>query len=172
MRHIKNGGSLCYPTNHPSFITRAWPKVTSVSSSSATRSGGAAAKAAATWAALAGPARLASAPRTAHRGASFALLQKKAFAFLAKHLPVLGPVTALPGLQHEAAAAVEVDPFGGAMRQRHGLLEDIGVVGSVGHRRIRPRDIEDVAQLRKEELVVGALGRAGGFPARDEWLNG
>ena len=58
MRHIKNGGSLCYPTNHPSFITRAWPSVTSVSSSSATRSGGAAAKAAATWAAIAGQASL------------------------------------------------------------------------------------------------------------------
>ena len=58
------------------------------------------------------------------------------------------------------------------LAQRHGLLKDIGIVGFVRRGRIGARDIEDVAQLGKEELVVGALGRAGGLPARDEGLNG
>ena len=107
----------------------------------------------------------------AHRGAPFAGLQP-ALGFLRKRRPRLGPVAALFGLQHEAAAAVEVDPLRCTMRQRHGLLEDIGVVGPVGCGGVRARDVEDIAQLGKEELVVGVLGRAGGLPACDEGLNG
>ena len=111
----------------------------------------------------------AAVPRTAVP--RFARLQP-ALGFLRKRRPRLGPVAALLGLQHEAAAAVQVDALGGAVGQRHGLLEDIGVVGAVGRGRIGARDVEDVAQLGKEELVVGALGRAGGLPARDEGVNG
>ena len=107
----------------------------------------------------------------AHRSAPFARLQP-ALGFLRKRRPRLGPVAALLGLQHEAAAAIEVDALRCTMRQRHGFLEDIGVVGPVGCGGVRARDVEEVAQLRKEELVVGALGRAGGLPACDEGVNG
>ena len=77
-------------------------------------------------------------------------------------------VAALLGLEHEPAAAVQVDAANRAMRQRHGLLEDVGVVRLVVHRRVRPRQVERIAQLGEEELVIGALGRAGGGPAGDE----
>jgi len=56
-----------YPTNRPSAVWRAWPSVTSVSSNSVTQSGGAAAKAAATWAALAWPDRSGSPARRARQ---------------------------------------------------------------------------------------------------------
>ena len=81
-------------------------------------------------------------------------------------------VAPLLGLQHEAPLLVEVDPAGaregGAVAEGDGPLEDVGVVPIVGLGRFGARDPEEVAQFGEEELVVGALGRAGGLPAAEE----
>jgi hypothetical protein len=51
-------------------------------------------------------------------------------------------------------------------------LEDIGVVRRVGLRRFGLGQVEQVAQLGDEKLVVGALRSAGGLPAGDEVFDG
>jgi hypothetical protein len=49
-----------------------------------------------------------------------------------------------------------------------GAFEDVSVGAVVWKRGVGARDGEDVAKLGKEELVVGAFGGAGGFPAANE----
>ena len=81
-------------------------------------------------------------------------------------------VAALFGLQYEAAAAVQIDAAGRAVGQRHRFFEHVRVRRVVGRGRMRPLDLQHVAQLGEEELVVGALRRSGGLPAGDEGGDG
>ena len=87
------------------------------------------------------------------------------------YLASFANIATLLGLQHEAAAAVEVNAAGRAVGQRHRFLEDIGVGSLVGRGWIGAVHLQHVAQLGEERLAVGALGRAGGTPARDEGGN-
>ena len=70
------------------------------------------------------------------------------------------------GLQHEAAAAVEINAADGAMRQRRRLLENVGVGALVGRGGRGALNLQHVGQLAEEELIIGALGRARSGPAR------
>ena len=78
-------------------------------------------------------------------------------------------VHALFGFEHKGARAVEVDVFGGAaIGVFDGALEHIGVaLGDLGGG-VGMRHVEQVAELDQEALVVGALRRGGGAPARDK----
>lgn len=52
--------------------------------------------------------------------------------------------------------------------QRDLALEDVDVALGVANRRGWPGDVEDVAQLAQEQILVGPLGRARGGPLGDE----
>ena len=69
-------------------------------------------------------------------------------------------------LTNRTAPFVEVDPPGGvgaiAVVEADGAFEDVGVLGTVGPGRLGAGDVEHVAQLGQEVLVVGPLGAAGG----------
>lgn len=78
--------------------------------------------------------------------------------------------------EDEAAALVEVDPAVGlravGVDEDDAAFEDVGVVIIFRHGRSRARDIEQLAELAEEELVIGAFGAAGFGPAVDEGLDG
>ena len=82
----------------------------------------------------------------------------------------------LLGLEHEGAAAVEVDEavVGAAvgLAHHHAALEHVGVVARVVASGVGARQAEEFAQLGEEELVVGALAAAGVLPAGDEGVEG
>jgi hypothetical protein len=82
----------------------------------------------------------------------------------------------LLGLAHERRAAVQVDEAAarGAVRvaHDHAALEDVGVVARVVARRVRHREAQQHAQLRQEQLVVGALRAPSLLPTTDERLDG
>ena len=56
--------------------------------------------------------------------------------------------------------------------QRHGFLEDVGVLGFGRRRGVGRGHIQHRAQLGQEKLIVGPLRRAGRVPAGDEALEG
>jgi len=74
--------------------------------------------------------------------------------------------------EHEAAATVAVDEAVAAAAvavcELNAALEHVSVVARVVARRVWRGAIEQRAQLTDEELVVRALGAAGGAPAADE----
>ena len=80
------------------------------------------------------------------------------------------------GLQHEAAALVEVNEAVVAAAIRlvddDAALEHIGVVTGVVAGRFRQWQAQQAAQLGEEQLVVGPLAAAGFCPALNEGLNG
>ena len=77
-----------------------------------------------------------------------------------------------PGVQHEIHAAVEIDvaavdgAFG--VVDIHAAFEDVGVFLRIGPGRLGAGQVEQLAQLGEEKLVVGALLAAGVAPAVDE----
>jgi hypothetical protein len=81
-------------------------------------------------------------------------------------------VAALLGFEREAAALVEIDAAGAAgavgVAEGDGALEDVGVAGVVGLARVRTRDVQEIAEFREEELIVGALGGGRALSARYE----
>src|SRR3546814_502153 len=88
----------------------------------------------------------------------------------------LAPLGALLGLQHEAAALVEVDEVGAVgpldAAHLHPPLEDVGVALLGLDRRLGLRRADEVAKLGQEELVVRALAAAGRGPALDKGFDG
>lgn len=54
----------------------------------------------------------------------------------------------------------------------HPVLEDIGVAGRIVAGRLRAGQVEELAELGQEELVVGPLPAAAVLPAFDEGLDG
>jgi hypothetical protein len=76
---------------------------------------------------------------------------------------------ALLGLQDEAAAFVEIDAADGdvavAVVHGDGALEDVGVVAIVGDGWLGTGDLEEIAEFREEQRLIGPLGGAGLFPA-------
>jgi len=86
-----------------------------------------------------------------------------------------GSIAALLGLEHEAAALVEVDASGGrgavGVLEGDGALEDIGVLGGFGLGWVGPRQVEPIAEFGEEKLAVGAFTCAGMFPALDEGVD-
>lgn len=80
------------------------------------------------------------------------------------------------GFEYEGAAPVAVGEVGRgaavAGNEGDAALEDVGVVGGVGARRVGLGQTEQFAQFADEELVVGALGAVGRLPAGDEGVDG
>jgi hypothetical protein len=76
------------------------------------------------------------------------------------------------GLEHETAALVQVNEpgtgFAVAVLERDRPLEDVGILAVVGRCRIGVGDVDQIAQLGNEKLVVGAFCRARAFPAFDK----
>ena len=84
-------------------------------------------------------------------------------------------LAALLGLQHEAAALVEVDPAAPVLLlagQDDRTLEDIVVAGAGGMGGVGRGDPDDRTQLGQEQRVIGALGPAfARLPTPDERLD-
>lgn len=84
----------------------------------------------------------------------------------------MGRVAALLGFKDEVGAAVEVDAAlrGGAVEvvEGDGFFEDVGVAVVFSAGGIGAGNVEEVAELGEEELVVGALGGSGLTPALGE----
>ena len=91
----------------------------------------------------------------------FLRVERRCFCLAREDQGVVLLLDALFRFEHEAAAFVEVDPFGrvGAVEviEADVAFEDVGVLAVVLHGRIGPRDFDDVAQFGEEELVVGPL---------------
>ncbi len=88
---------------------------------------------------------------------------------------LLQALGALLGLQHEAAALVEVDEVGrGRTVQASGrdlALEDVGIFALGLDGRIGGRDVDQRAELAQEHLTIRPLAAARRAPARDEGLD-
>ena len=82
---------------------------------------------------------------------------------------------ALLGFQNEAALFVQVDESGAGetagIAESYWPLEYVIVVATVRDGWIGTGDVEIVAQLRKEQLVIGSLGGGGVLPPLDEWVS-
>ena len=80
------------------------------------------------------------------------------------------------GFEHEVAALVAVDPprrgAAVAVPERDAALEDVGVVACVFPRRVGRGDVEQVAEVGDEELVVRQLRPVGVLPAGEEGFGG
>jgi hypothetical protein len=71
-------------------------------------------------------------------------------------------LAALLGLQGKAGPLVQVDPSGAggavAVVEGHRPLKDIVVLCVVGDGGVGSRDAENIAEFRKEQLIVGSFG--------------
>lgn len=80
----------------------------------------------------------------------------------------------LLGFEDKAAPPVEVyAPQAGcpvAILEHHPTLEDIGVCDGIVDGRIRPGNVEDVAQFCKEQLGVRPFRSLGSFPPSYEFI--
>ena len=86
------------------------------------------------------------------------------------------PEPRLLGFEDEAAAPVEVDARGGdgavPVRLLDGAFEDVVVAIRTGARRLRPRQIEHVAEFDQEKPVIGPLLPSfAALPAVDEGVD-
>jgi hypothetical protein len=79
------------------------------------------------------------------------------------------------GLEDKAGAAVEVDVPGGdaavGVTEGDGAFEDVGVFGAVRAGGVGAGDAEEIAELGKEEVLVGAFGAFGAVPAGEEGVD-
>jgi hypothetical protein len=82
----------------------------------------------------------------------------------------------LLGFDDGAGAPVAVDEAVAgaavAVAEDDAALEDVGVVAGVVARRVGLGQIEQLAEVGNEDLVIGALGAVGALPAGDELLGG
>jgi hypothetical protein len=78
-------------------------------------------------------------------------------------------------LHDEGVAAIQVDRAGAGRAIRVGepdrVFEPVVIARGIGGSRARPIDAQHVAQLRGEQLKVGALGGAGSGPTDDEGID-
>src|SRR5690242_18945308 len=78
----------------------------------------------------------------------------------------------LIGFEDEMGSLAKDDEVGGGgaigVGGGDGAIEDVVVFGIVGSGGVGEGEVEEVAQFREEELVVGAFGAAGGLPASGE----
>jgi hypothetical protein len=82
---------------------------------------------------------------------------------------------ALFRLQDKAPSLVQIDPprrvRAVQIVEQHVALEDVRIAGVVLDRRLRPGDLQHVAQFGEEKLIVGPFRAAGVRPTLDEFLN-
>ncbi len=83
-------------------------------------------------------------------------------------------IAALFGLQDEAVALVEIDEVGGGgaveLFEDHRFINHIGVRLLVRGAGLRSRNLDEVAQLRQEECVIGTFRGGRSIPSGYEGL--